>query len=360
MFQFQCYCRVIGTWLLLSMLSTEAYSNSSAKQASEQLTYIDKFAKVAPERSREAIKQYGHLTKYLDKKAKQQWHMKGAEVGNRLNDLGLMERSLKKLSFLAVEDFSTENSTLKLTLLGHFSLKSYFLIEAQQAYSCFFSKTQAADGKLRGAYMIANSYLSLGDVKAAQSIVLRLYEVAKGLNKTSWFGAIQSTLGIYALHRKDYAVAARYFRDSMVQHQKVNRYSGEFNSALNLLLTFALDNSAKYERLLYRVVRLSVKNGDSDRMELIKLIKVLRKVKSDKYYRVDEAQVNRIMDNIQSSTVSTAAKEFILPYVLSSYQREAKWSKPAPDWIKTILTNQLCFESKATLDDVIRSLETFK
>ena len=66
MFQLSHFYRVIVIVVLLNLVCAGAYGNDNAKQsanlASEQLAYIVKFANVAPERSREAINQYEHLT----------------------------------------------------------------------------------------------------------------------------------------------------------------------------------------------------------------------------------------------------------------------------------------------------------
>ena len=370
MFCLRGYYKPFCLFIFIGLLSAGAVGDENIQLAKAKLAYVIKFAKVAPERSRHAMIQYAHLSNYLDEADQLVWYATSAKVANRLNDIGLMEHALKQLFSLPSMRTLSVSTISHLTLLGHFALKSEYFIDASRAYYCVFDSSETKDGKLRGAYMIANSYLSLGNIEMAEQIMTRLYAIAKANNKSAWFGAMQSALGIYALHRKDYVSAASYFRQSMTEHQKQNKYSGEFNSALNLLLTFALANNDKYQRLLPRVVRLSSKNGDSDRKQLIELIKILRKVKMDvnQIKQVDKLAIDTIMASIQSSTVKAAARNFILPelfilpepFILSAYpdghNKKSDTNKELY-WMQKVLDDYQCTKENI---DVIKQLNRFE
>ncbi|GMM85489.1 hypothetical protein [Pseudoalteromonas sp. MTN2-4] len=343
---------------IISISSSCLLAAQPKSSAVDSLEYIKKFSHVAPERSRQELIQSFHLGKELKLNKQVEWYTLGGTIGLKLNDLSLFKRSVSELGKLIDKNSSASEASTFLTLLGHYSLKSNYLSVAKQAYFCVFQKAKTDQNKLRASYRVSNSLLSEGNVTEAEKIMNQLLFIAEAKNLKAWLGGIKSTLGIYALHVKDYAKAKRLFKESMLAHQDFQNYSGEFNSGLNLLLSFALDSDNNFERIIDRVKGLANKNDDRDRLNLLRLIEILYEVKTIGLRSWHQEAATDILVKIESSTVRSAAKKFIWPE-LKLKVSEAK-QQQAPNWITDKLVDFDCPVSEFYSKDIVESLLKMK
>lgn len=344
--------------LFFMLILNTAHAENPESEAIKHLANINKFLSVAPERSRSILISYSDSVRFLDVQKKIAWHNAGATIGLKLNDLNLFETSLKRLVDLITRDNLKQHRVSSLALLGHYSLKSNFLIEAIYAYNCVYVSAENQNSKILAAYRIANAYLSAGNIDKAELIMKKLLSIAENQGKKSWFGPLKSTMGIYALHRKDYLVAEHFFVESMNAHQEIHNNSGEFNSLLNLLLTLALANSEKFERIEYRVARLSEKNKDMDRELLLKLILLLRSSKLNESDIKHKELANQYFEQIQSSTVKAAAEDFIFPALNIDIDKALPVTTPL--WVTTSLKKLQCNAEAVNLKQVLADLSNIE
>jgi len=343
--------------LVLILFSGSIIANDSELKAIEHLDTIKKFLHVAPERSRAVIINNQESTNYLDNNKKIKWYTAGATIGLKLNDLNLFEDSLKKISYLINAKNLKHNQAHSLTLIGHYSLKRTLLDEARSSYNCLYSLSKAQDDKVKAAYRISNAFLNDGNIDNAEIIMKELLRIAVNRGKQNWLGPIKSTMGIYALYRKEYLVAEKFFTESMLMHQEHQNYSGEFNSILNLLLTFLLSESDKFERIEYRVARLSKKNKDSDRHKLFQLIQLVKTSKLEGDNKKHQGLAMQYFEQIKSSTVKKAATDFIFPQ-LKMTVIESKVTYKA-NWIREFLVKLECEVQPVNLHKILNDLSGF-
>jgi len=343
--------------LVLIFFMGSSIAEDPESQAKQHLNAIEKFLHVAPERSRAVMTNHRESVEHLHNYNKIQWHTAGATIGLKLNDLDLFEQSLKELSKLTTTDNLKTNQTSLLTLLGHFSLMANLLDEAKPAYNCLYALSETPNDKVRAAYRVANAYLSDGDIVNAERIMKELLRVAIKQGNQSWLGPIKSTMGIYALYKKDYLTAETFFSESISMHQERQNYSGEFNSLLNLLLTFLLSDNEKFVRIEHRVTRLSQKNEDTDRNILLKLIQLVRTSKIEKNVEKYQNLAMQYFGQIESSTVKKAAKDFILPELKITPNEPPMNFKS--NWVREFMLKLECQAEPTDLGKMLDDLSGF-
>jgi hypothetical protein len=333
-------------------VSVEAFSDNFENIAIEKLEYIKKYALIAPERARKEILQSADLKNKLSEENQIEWLLQSAMIANRVNNIPLLESSLKSLNEFNQTKFTLNQAANQLYLLGHYNLKSTYNEHAIRAYYCTFDKFQGKTAYLKGLHSISGAYLSLNELKVAEEIAQMVYRGVLENNMDSWKGAAVGTLGIFALHRKDYNIASQYFRQSMDAHQHSKSKSGEYHSGLNLLLTYVLKQDLQmYERLVERLERLDVIRNDSDRKKYLYLIKALAGVVKDGSLSVsDEAAVKDVIKNIESQTIRTAVDDFISPPLGIDVKPISKIVNKVPKWVIEILDNNHCSNETVTLN----------
>jgi hypothetical protein len=213
---------------------------------------------------------------------------------------------------------------------------------------------------LKSLYSISIAYLSLYDLKVAEEIMLIVYEEAqKNKLKT---GSIGNALGVFALHRKDYETAAKYFKQSMDLNQRINRGIGEYNSGLNLLLTYTFSNNIYMSnRLVKRVERLGVLQNNSDRMKYFELIEVLAKVvKNGPLNQAEKVEAQEKIDTIASEFIKTAVNDFISPSLGIAVKPTSKIKKEVPEWMLAALDDMQCSKEAITPSVLKQSLKKDK
>ncbi len=337
------------------LIQNNAYATDERLVALENLDYVKKFLNVAPERSRTRLLSSKDSLEKLTAHEKITWHKSGATIGLKLNDLKLFSSSLIALTNLISKENLYKHQLSTLALLGHYNLKSNYIDKAKSAYFCVFFLSKNEQEKIKAAYRISNAYLSENQIDQAELIMTKLLNIATQQNKLAWFGPIKSTMGIYALHRNEYLNAEKLFKESINAHQSIQNYSGEFNSGLNLLLTFALNNNPNYERINYRVTMLAKKNNDMDRALLLQLIKLVKSASESNNYDKYQKEAIQHYNNVQSSTVKAAARNFIFPSL--KVKHDIPDLKPAPQWVDSAMSRLKCNDNEQSLNLVLNELE---
>ena len=336
--------------LFISCFLTRPLNASLSKEdAIEKLHIIKEFAQLSPERSRTEMANSTDFRVLLSNKEQVDWLFHSAKIANRLNDLPLYEMSLKSLyEFISILKANQKSEFL--FLLGHFNLKSNYLFQANKAYICAPKKYSKGGFTLQSIYSlsIVNSYLK--KMSVAEDLMMIVHNELRKEKLDASFGATSNALGVFALHKKDYEAASKYFRSSMDIHQKMGFMSGEYNAGLNLLLSSVLHkNLTLYNRLVKRIKRFNKQHNDPDKKLYFELIVMLAEViDTGAYSELGTEVATSKINTISSQIVKTASLDFIAPKLGVSITLPIDKVKSPPKWVIDILFKEKCVNETIT------------
>lgn len=337
------------------LLTRPLNASLSKEDAIEKLYIIKKFAQLAPERSRTEIVNSTGFRILLSNKEQVDWLFHSAKIANRLNDLPLYETSLKSLyEFISILKANQKSEFL--FLLGHFNLKSNYFFQANKTYICAPKKYAKGLFTLQSIYSlsIVNSYLK--KMSVAEDLMMIVHNELRKKKLDASFATTNNALGVFALHKKDYEAASKYFRSSMNIHQKMSFMSGEYNAGLNLLLSYVLHkNLTLYNRLVKRIERFNKQHNDPDKKLYFELIVMLADV-IDKgaYSELDKKIATSKINSISSQLVKTASVDFIAPGLGVSITLPIDKAKIPPQWITDILLKEQCVNETITPEILLK------
>lgn len=334
------YCLFI-LLLLNVFMAKDVQPNTGKLAAEDTLYYMKRFYNSEPNLSREKLFSNSHLRAQLTTKQQIQWLILTANIANKLNDLALFESSLKDLYSYFDSELSAKKKAAFLSLLGHYNLKTGNYSQSIQFYRCALKFYDSEQFTLHTKYSLSNAYQMIKEFSRAEAIMLQIYEKIDDSYSHSWKGSISNALGIFSLERKDYKQAAKYFRQAMDFYQEKDNAIKEYNSGLNLLLTFSLSRDIDmYNRLYNRMERMGLKHNDNDRniyLEFIARLTTQAELSND-----DKQTINQRVEQIESSFIKSAITDYILPELGVEFAPVDNVVIKIPDWVNGVLIERSC------------------
>lgn len=111
-----------------------------------------------------------------------------------------------------------------------------------------------------------NSLSYLDNNIEAKASYAQALQIAKQINAKVYKSAIGNTLGIMAIKEGEYALAKEYLVEALQISQDISRRSGQIVAGLQLLMLSVLSNDPMlYERLHYRISRLTLATNNESR-----------------------------------------------------------------------------------------------
>lgn len=242
-----------------------AEEQSSYGRARYILDEIGKFQKANAPRAYAILQRHRALELQLSLIEQLEWNFTVVVISNNLDDMTLAVTGLERLHELSQQIDLGRLKVTYLMYLGHHFIKSSYQEKAIIAYACAIPLVEDARKLFPLLYSLGVAYKSNGQIDKGDTIFTWLDAYADNIGNLTWKALVSEALGISALERDEYQVASVHFREAMDIHQKNADRRSEFNSSVNLLLSFALaKNFERFDRLEGRVLRLSRASNNKD------------------------------------------------------------------------------------------------
>lgn len=251
--------------LLCSEVVFAAQETPSYVQARYILDEINKYRKANAPRALAILERNKGAEFQLSVLEQIEWNLAVVVIASNINDMTLERKALLRLHYLHNGKERVALSPQYLMYLGHHFVKASQPLIAMRAYSCAVSYTHGKKDLIPILYSLGVASNTAGNPTLSRMIFGWLkIQVANGDNQL-WLALVSEALGIAALEDNEFTLASESFRVAMDIHQETTDRRAEFNSSLNLLLSFALRRDFDhFSRLEGRVRRLSRASSNKD------------------------------------------------------------------------------------------------
>lgn len=229
------------------------------------LDEIGKYQKANAPRAYAILQRHSALESQLSLNEQLEWNFAVVVISSNLDNMALAVSGLKRIHALSLQMELGRHNIRYLMYLGHHFIRSSHQDKAIIAYACAIPQVEEPRKLFPLLYSLGVAYKSNGQNEKGDTIFIWLDSYADKIGNLAWKALVSEALGISALERNDYKTASIHFREAMDIHQKNADRRSEFNSSVNLLLSFALAKDfERFDRLEGRVLRLSRASNNRD------------------------------------------------------------------------------------------------
>lgn len=278
--------------LLIISTSHSAIAEPTAEKLLAKMAEAKDYLRVKPSVSSQILKQYlGNIGK-LTKDEQLRWHQSLLRSSIALNDLKQVESSVRvMLSYPELEQ-QTDKFVSMLSTLGIFLRRSGHPQESLLLFNCGL-RQPIKETKQRISLLISKgnslSYLNKND--QARSSYAKALQLANKTNAEVFKSAIYNTLGILAIKEENYVLAKDNLINALQLSQNISRRSGQIVAGLQLMMLSVLTNNPElYDRLHYRISRLTLASNNDSRHAYLFWIEKAHKVSKGKVLTIEEQE----------------------------------------------------------------------
>ena len=249
--------KVTLTILALLVFPIHASDAISKDRLTSMLAEAEDYLSVKPSKSLEILSRPNDLS-LLSESQFFRWHITSIRASLSLNNLSIMENSIKALiTHKSATEFEHRIVPI-LSSIGIWLRKSGYLKQAKLTLVCALKHNQIEGNKVKLLTSIAIVSRHLNQNEYAINTYNIAKSIAKNENISSSLATIENNLGVLALENDEVTNAEQHFRSALAQHQKNSNRSGNIISGINLLQAFLIQNKQlDYQRLSPSITRLT-------------------------------------------------------------------------------------------------------
>lgn len=278
----------IMTTFMIHSVSAESASESLLSKLSEAKDYLRIQPSVSSKILKKHLPQIGQLA--IDEQLT--WHQNLLRASIALNDLNQVEQTVKVMLSYPELEKETDKFVSLLSSLGIFLRRTGYPQESILLFNCGLEQP-IKNEEQRISLLISkgSSLSSLNQYSQARSTYAQALQLAEQQNAEVLISAIYNTLGIMAFKEGDYTLAKEYLIHALQLSQNISRRSGQIVAGLQLLrLSILSDEPMLYDRLHYRISRLTLVSESEVRHAYLFWIEKAHKVSKGKKLSAQEKE----------------------------------------------------------------------
>ncbi len=288
---------------MIHSVSAEPESESLLSKLSEAKDYLRIQPSVSSIILKKHLPQIGQLT--INEQLT--WHQNLLRASIALNDLNQVEQTVKVMLLYPELEKETDKFVSLLSSLGIFLRRTGYPHESILLFDCGLEQPiKSEEQRISLLISKGSSLSSLNKYSQAKATYAQALKLAKQQNAEVLISAIYNTLGIMALKEGDYTLAKEYLINALQLSQNISRRSGQIVAGLQLLrLSILSDEPMLYDRLHYRISRLTLVSESEVRHAYLFWIEKAHKVsKGNKLSVQEKEQLLSKLEQIRPISVS--------------------------------------------------------